>query len=103
MDREQLKSKKEDFLDQAIKKESRKLKARRKNGISPWWGFRLFGLVGWSVIISALIGVFIAGVIEHYYTGRHTWAAMFLLGGILIGFIIALILLAKEMFKNGDN
>ncbi|MBA3722051.1 MAG: ATP synthase subunit [Parachlamydiaceae bacterium] len=103
MDKYPVPPKKEDFREEAIKKEARKLKARGKKEINAWWGFSLFGLVGWSVIVPALIGVFIGGVIEHHYTGSHGWTLALLLSGICIGSILALLLLAKEMFKNEDD
>jgi ATP synthase protein I len=94
---------KKDFRNQAIKKEARKVKARRKKEVNAWWGFGLFGLVGWAVIIPALIGIFIGGLIEHYFTGSHAWTLALLLVGIGVGIVSALFLLAREMFKKEDD
>ncbi|MBY0518606.1 MAG: AtpZ/AtpI family protein [Bacteriovoracaceae bacterium] len=94
---------KKDFRDEAIKKEARKLKARRNREVSAWWGFSLFGLVGWSVVVPALIGVFVGGLLEHHYTGSHSWTVALLLTGICVGSVLALFLLAKELFKKEDE
>jgi ATP synthase protein I len=102
MDEEQPPDKK-DFRDQAIKKEARKLKSRRNKEVNALWGFRLFGLVGWSVVVPALLGIFLGGLLEHYYTGSHAWTLALLLGGILVGSVLALFLLARELFKKGDD
>jgi|688.fasta_scaffold00191_3 ATP synthase protein I len=94
---------KKDFRDEAIKKEARKLKARRNKELNAWWGFSLFGLVGWSVVVPALIGVFVGGMLEHHYTGSHSWTVALLLTGICVGSVLALFLLAKELFKKEDD
>ena len=94
---------KKDFRDEAIKKEARKLKARRNKELNAWWGFSLFGLVGWSVVVPALIGVFVGGMLEHHYTGSHSWTVALLLTGICVGSVLALFLLARELFKKEDD
>ena len=94
---------KKNFRDQAIKKEARKLKCRCQKEVNAWWGFSLFGLVGWSVVAPALIGIFVGGLLEHYYTGSHAWTLALLLGGICVGSVLALFLLARELFKKEDD
>jgi ATP synthase protein I len=103
MDKDPVPPKREDFREEAIKKEARKLKARGRKEFNAWWGFSLFGLVGWSVIVPALIGVFVGGMIEHHFTGSHSWTLALLLTGICIGTILALFLLGREMFKKEDD
>jgi len=102
MDEEQPPEKK-DFRDHAIKKEARKLKVKGKKEVNAWWGFSLFGLVGWSVIVPVLIGIFVGGLLEHYFTGSHGWTLVLLLAGICVGSVLALLLLAREMFKKEDD
>jgi ATP synthase protein I len=94
---------KKNFRHQAIKKEARKLKARRNKEVNAWSGFRLFGLVGWSVIVPALIGIFVGIWLDHYNTNHHNWTLALLLVGIVVGCVFALLLLAKEMFKKEDE
>lgn len=94
---------KKDFRDQAIKKEARKLKVRQRKEVNAWWGFSLFGLVGWTVTVPALIGVFIGLWIDSLYAGSHKWTLVLLFAGILVGIVSALVLLAKEMFKKEDD
>lgn len=103
MDDKPIPPKKEDFREQAIKKEKRKLKARRKKEVNVWWGFSLFGMVGWSVVIPALIGIMIGMWLEHHYTGSHTWTLALLLIGICVGSILALFMMAREIFKKEDD
>ncbi len=94
---------KKDFRNQAIHKEARKLNARRKPEMNAWWGFSVFGLVGWSVVVPPLIGVFIGWWLKKHYMGSHAWTLVFLLAGIGVGSALALVLLAREMFKKEDD
>ncbi|NNM43310.1 MAG: hypothetical protein HKM07_03090 [Chlamydiae bacterium] len=94
--------KKKNFREEAIKKEARKLKARSKKEVNPWWGFSLFGLVGWAVVIPVLIGIFVGMFLDHRYAG-HSWTISLLLAGICVGVILAFYLLARELFKNKDE
>ncbi len=94
---------KKDFRDKAIKNESRKLKVRGKNQMNAWWGFGLFGLVGWSVIVPALIGVFLGLLLDHQEKSSHKWTLSLMLAGLFFGCLLALLMLAKEMFKNEDD
>ena len=103
MDEEKKPPEKKDFRDEAIKKESRKLKARRKKEVNAWWGFSLFGLVGWSVVVPALICVFVGMWLEEHYASSHTCTLVMLLAGICVGSVFALLLLARELFKKEDD
>lgn len=103
MDEEDPPPGKKDFRDQAVKKGARKLKARRTNAVNAWWGFSLFGMVGWSVVIPTLIGIFAGVWLDRYYADSHYWTLVLLLSGIFIGCVFAFILLAKEMFKKEDD
>lgn len=94
--------KKKDFREEATKKEARKLKARGEKEVNAWWGFSLFGLVGWSLVIPILIGIFVGMFLDHRYAG-HAWTISFLLSGVCIGIILAFYLAARELFKKkGD-
>lgn len=102
MDKEQP-PKKKDFRDEATKKEARKLKARGKKEVNAWWGFGLFGLVGWSVVVPTLIGIFVGMWLEHHYATGHSWTLALLLAGLCMGIILAFVLLAREMFNKKDD
>lgn len=94
--------KKKDFREEATKKEARKLKARSSKEVNAWWGFSLFGLVGWSLVIPILIGIFVGMFLDHRYAG-HTWTLSLLLAGVCVGIILAFYLVARELFKKKDD
>lgn len=94
---------KESFRNLAVKKGARKLRAMRKNVVNAWWGFGLFGLVGWSVIFPTLLGVFVGMWLDRHFSGSHSWTLILMLTGIFAGSTSAFFLLAKEMFKEEDD
>lgn len=44
------------FSEQVATQAARKLKAKRKGDGNVWFGFGMFGLIGWSVAIPTLGG-----------------------------------------------
>ena len=65
--------------------ERRKLRARRDKPKSVWFGLGMFGLIGWSVIVPALLGVALGVWIDQHYPSRYSWTLMLLVIGLLLG------------------
>ncbi len=66
------------------KKETRKLRARHRYN-SIWFGLGTFGIIGWSVSIPILIGIFIGAWIDSTWPSQFSWTLMLLLGGVVLG------------------
>lgn len=66
-------------------KEARKIKARREKERGVWFGLGMFGLVGWSVAIPALIGVALGIWIDGRWPGSYSWTLMGLILGVIVG------------------
>lgn len=66
-------------------KETRKMKARREKDRSIWFGLGMFGLVGWSVAIPAVIAVAVGVWIDLKWPSRFSWTLMLLFIGVVIG------------------
>jgi ATP synthase protein I len=66
-------------------KEDRKMAARRQGERTAWFGLGMFGLVGWSVVIPALIGVTVGLWIDDRWPSRFSWTLMLLIFGIAMG------------------
>lgn len=84
------------FAKQIGKKENRKLKARRRKNRGLWYGLGMFGLVGWSVSIPALLFLALGIWIDAHYTSRYSWTLMLLILGIGIGCLNAWYWVSKE-------
>jgi ATP synthase protein I len=73
------------WSDRVAKTEARKLKARRQRNRSIWFGFGMFGMVGWSVAIPTLIGAALGLWIDRKWPSRYSWTLTLLIGGLIVG------------------
>lgn len=74
-----------DLEREVAAKQERKVQARRKGERSTWFGLGMFGLVGWSVAVPALIGVAIGLWIDERWPSRFSWTLMLLVLGVAVG------------------
>lgn len=73
-----------DFIDQIKVQAKRKLRAQsRENHI--WAGFGMFGLIGWSVALPAVLGALLGIWLDEHYSGSHSWTLALLIAGLCIG------------------
>ena len=73
------------FSRQVGAKETRKLRAQRKATQSIWFGFGMFGLIGWSVAVPTLLGAILGLWVDKRYPGKHSWTLMLLVIGLVAG------------------
>ena len=66
-------------------KASRKRHARATKERSLWFWLGMMGLVGWSVSIPTLIGIFIGVQLDRVWGGRVSWTLTFLILGLAVG------------------
>lgn len=74
-----------DLEQEITTKQARKIQARREGDRSVWFGLGMFGLVGWTVAVPALIGVAIGLWIDSRWPSRFSWTLMLLVFGVVIG------------------
>ncbi len=72
------------FAQEIAVQESRRLKAR-KTGKNVWFGFGMFGLIGWSVVVPTLLGALLGIWIDGHYPGAHSWTLALLIVGLFVG------------------
>jgi ATP synthase protein I len=68
-----------------VAKQARKLHARRQGEESAWFGLGMFGLIGWSVALPALLGIAIGLWIDARWPSRFSWTLMLLVMGVAVG------------------
>lgn len=85
-----------DLARKVAEKSARKLKSRRNASQKAWFGLGMMGLVGWSVAIPTLIGIFVGVWIDSTGKSRYSWTFMLLIAGIVIGCLNAWHWLSKE-------
>lgn len=77
-------------------KAARKLKARRNPAPGVWAGFRMMGLIGWSVVVPTLLGTALGIWLDSRHPGKHSWTLALLVIGLAIGCLNAWQWVAKE-------
>jgi ATP synthase protein I len=84
------------WAERVSRKEQRKLRARREEHQPIWFGFGMFGLVGWSVAIPTLIGIAVGVWIDKTYPSRYSWTLMCLIMGVIVGCLNAWFWVKRE-------
>jgi ATP synthase protein I len=68
--------------------EKRKLKVQgEKKGV--WFGLGMFGMVGWSVAMPSLLGVFLGIWLDKSHPVPFSWTLSCLIVGLVAGCLIA--------------
>ena len=83
--------------------ENRKLKARRRAAHGVWFGFRMFGIVGWSVAVPTLIGAVLGHWLDGKYPGKQSWTLTLLVIGLILGCVNAWHWVAREYHAIHDE
>ncbi|RMG40296.1 MAG: hypothetical protein D6725_03675 [Planctomycetota bacterium] len=78
------------------KREQRRLRAEREKVRSVWFGFGMFGMVGWSVMIPTVAGVALGCWLDRAYPARWSWCLMMLAVGLCLGCVLAMNWVRRE-------
>lgn len=84
------------FSKRVAAKQARKLRAQEHRDQSAWFGLGMFGLVGWSVAIPAIVFIAIGVWIDTRSSGAHSWTLMLLIIGICLGCLNAWFWVSRE-------
>ncbi len=82
---EHKRSQRDKFGEQVGHRAKRKQQAREQSKRTVWFGFGMFGLVGWSVAIPTVMGVAIGVWLDRKWPGEASWTLTFLIIGIALG------------------
>ena len=74
-----------DFSDLVSVREKRKLRARKKKMETFWFGLGMVGMVGWSIAIPTVGGIFLGVWIDLRWSGTYSWTLMLMVIGLVIG------------------
>jgi ATP synthase protein I len=87
----------EEHFERAVaKREQSRLRALRQGHHPVWFGLGMFGLVGWSVVLPTLAGIFVGTWIDRRWPGQVSWKLTLLFLGIVIGCLNAWYWLQRE-------
>ncbi|BBB91863.1 MAG TPA: AtpZ/AtpI family protein [Methylomusa anaerophila] len=85
--------------DAVENKAARKLRKRLRKFKNIWFGFSVFGLVGWSVVVPCLLGTLLGIWLDRNYPRQYSWTLTFLLAGLILGCFNAWRWVEKERQK----
>jgi ATP synthase protein I len=85
------------------KKAARRIRARRTRDRNIWFGVGMFGVVGWTIGITTLIGVALGIWIDRSWPGPYSWTLTLLFIGLIIGCMNAWYWVNKESRLDDDN
>jgi len=77
------------FTRSVAEKEIRKLKAQTQKKENPLLGLSMFGMIGWTVAVPALLGTALGIWMDKTYEQSFSWTLTCLLLGLVIGCIVA--------------
>lgn len=86
----------DDFKAKIAEKEQKILRAKRQKAEYTWFGFGMFGLVGWSIVMPSMIGLGIGYWIDGKWESGYSWTLMLFFGGLLIGCLNVWYWVSKE-------
>lgn len=74
-----------DLEETVGRKAARRERSRREGRHSVWFGFGMFGLVGWAVAVPILAGVALGRWLDGHYSGGPSWTVTGLAAGVALG------------------
>ncbi len=93
------------FSARIAAQEKRKLKALHENR-SVWFGLGMFGMVGWSVAVPAVLGALLGLWLDKTHPVKFSWTLSCMVIGLVTGCAIAWYWVANEdrqMHQNNDQ
>ncbi|MBU3824904.1 MAG: AtpZ/AtpI family protein [Candidatus Oceanisphaera merdipullorum] len=86
-----------DKAAEAMRRSAQRIKqARSTKHLSPLRGFGSFGIIGWSVAVPTVGGAFLGMWLDKVAPQSFSWPMALILGGLVIGIIIAWSWINKE-------
>src|SRR6056297_3592378 len=85
-----------DFRRKVKQTQKRKLRAQRQGDQGLWFGFGMFGLVGWSVSIPTLVAIAVGIWVDTRFASQYSWTLMMLVIGIAVGCLNAWFWVSRE-------
>ncbi len=93
----------EDLSGTVGKKADRRVRARRTRDRSVWFGIGMFGMVGWTVAITTVIGVAIGIWMDRTWPGPYSWTLTLFFIGLILGCTNAWYWVTRESRLDDDD
>lgn len=84
-------------------KERRRLRARRSENRSVWFGLGMFGVIGWSIAVPMVLGIAVGLWIDSQVRTERSWTLMLMVAGLGIGCLNAWTWIRRESVEKNDD
>jgi len=85
-----------EFRRKLEERQRRKLRALRRGDQSVFFGFGMFGLVGWSVAVPTVLLTGLGGWLDARSSQPYSWTLMLLFVGVVLGCLNAWFWVSRE-------
>jgi ATP synthase protein I len=85
------------------RKARRKLRRQQEEERTAWFWVGMFGLVGWSVAIPAIVGVALGLWLDRQWSGSVSWTLTLLFLGMLVGCLNAWYWITQESNQGHEH
>ena len=82
--------------DVSFSQETRKLNALEETNQGVWYGLGMFGMIGWSITVPALLGTALGGWLDNHYSQSFSWTITLLFLGLFLGCLTAWMWVSDE-------
>jgi ATP synthase protein I len=89
--------------EQVARRARRRARALREQRRTVWFSLGLFGMIGWSIAVPALVGVALGLWLDRHAQGRVSWTITLLLAGVAVGCLNAWRWLQQESSEEDDR
>ena len=86
-----------EFSTEVGRKASRKLTELHRKKRSIWYGFGMFGIIGWSVSVPTVLGAVSGAWLDAHHPGKHPYTLALLMAGLVLGCFNAWYWVHREM------
>lgn len=84
------------FQRKIAAKEKTLIRAKGRCKEYTWFGFGMFGLIGWSIVTPSLLGLALGYWIDSKWETGYSWSLMLFFGGLMLGCFNAWYWITKE-------
>ena len=77
------------FSEKIQEIERRKLRSRSRTKRSTWLGLSVMGVIGWSIVLPALVCTAIGIWLDRVLPQGFSWTLTMMVGGIMLGCLLA--------------
>ncbi len=93
----------EDLPGTVGRKAHRRIRARRTRDRGVWFGIGMFGMVGWTVALTTLIGIVVGMWMDRTWPGPYSWTLTLFFIGLILGCVNAWYWVRRESYLDDEE